>query len=406
MKRMLKILAVCIAAVLLMAQPCAAAFISNSEGTVTAMKFNSDGKFTILQISDPQDDATPRSALLEALERSYELAEPDLIVFTGDMVLGKIAKNKSLEEKYEAIKSAIDAYIKPIEERGIPFAVVFGNHDDQCGVTKAQQVELYQSYKGCVGFNFEDETLDYGTYNLPILDSKGENTAYNLWMIDSAGNGRDGEYYEAVKPETIEWYKQTSDLLKRSNGGNPVYSLMFQHIPVPEIYELLSEASEETEGAVEKNGKYYVLNSSLATGYLGEGPCPCEENFGQLDAIAERGDVSAIVFGHDHVNSFTGTLRGVDLVQSPGISLLSYGSSKARGVRVFEIDENDPENYKTHILTYFDLVPGRISSRVKLLFQADELIPAKITVIALPCLAAVIAAAVSGIKKIRKKKNR
>ncbi|NMP38371.1 MAG: hypothetical protein GX051_09690 [Clostridiales bacterium] len=405
MKRVIKISAVIIAAVLLLLQPCAAAHISDSDGNISALKFNSDGKFTILQISDPQDDGTPRSALLEAMERSYDIVEPDLVVFTGDMVLGKIEKGKSIEVKYAAVKAAIDAYIKPIEERGIPFAVVFGNHDDQCGVTKAQQVEMYRSYKGCIGFNLTDETLDYGTYNIPILDSAGEKTAYNLWMVDSAGNGRDGKYYEYVSENTIGWYTQTSELLKRANGGEPVYSLMFQHIPVPEIYELLNEASADTDGAVEKNGKYYTLNTGLANGYLGEGPCPCEENFGEFDAIVAGGDVSAIIFGHDHVNSFVGTLRGVDIVQTPGISLLSYGDSKARGVRVFEIDENNPKSYSTHTLSYFDLMPGGISSRIKLLFQADEFIPAKIAVIAVPCLAAVVILAVLGIKKLRKKKH-
>ena len=50
------------------------------------LKFGSDGKFTILQISDPQDDHNPAYDLVEFLKLSVDETNPDLIIFTGDIV--------------------------------------------------------------------------------------------------------------------------------------------------------------------------------------------------------------------------------------------------------------------------------------------------------------------------------
>ena len=44
--------------------------------------------------------------------------------------------------------------------------------------------------------------------------------------------------------EQIEWYKETSAKLKEENGGETVNSLVFQHIIVPEIYDVLAKVEE------------------------------------------------------------------------------------------------------------------------------------------------------------------
>ena len=50
--------------------------------------FRSDGTFTILQVSDAQDMHFVRKTMLWMLDRGYELVKPDLVLFTGDNILG------------------------------------------------------------------------------------------------------------------------------------------------------------------------------------------------------------------------------------------------------------------------------------------------------------------------------
>lgn len=336
-----------------------------------------------MQVTDPQDDIKPRRALIKMLNAAYDRVKPDLVVMTGDNMLGKIAKEKSLDEKYRIIEGVIDYLIKPLQDRNISFSVTFGNHDDQCGITKKQQVEIYMRYPNCVGFNFEDVDRGRGTYNIPIYSSDGNKIAYNIWMMESAGRNEAGEYFEYVSEKALNWYKKTSENLKRENDGQLINSLMFQHVAVPEIFELLTEVEKDVKHSVEKNGKHYILNKDKANGFLFEGPCVTQKNFGQLDCVSKQGDVRALVFGHDHINAFKGNLRGVDIIQSPGASFCSYGNS-LRGVSVFVLDKKDTENYENYNISYFDLMGRGLKAKAQYIFSADGLILLRFAVCAFP----------------------
>ena len=52
------------------------------------LRFNKNGKFTILQVSDAQDMHIPRKAMFKMLDKVYDKVSPDLIVLTGDNILG------------------------------------------------------------------------------------------------------------------------------------------------------------------------------------------------------------------------------------------------------------------------------------------------------------------------------
>ena len=51
------------------------------------IKFN-NGKLTILQISDAQDTQWVRKTMLAMLNKACDRVNPDLIIFTGDNILG------------------------------------------------------------------------------------------------------------------------------------------------------------------------------------------------------------------------------------------------------------------------------------------------------------------------------
>lgn len=384
------------------------------------LKFNKNGKFTIIQVADPQDLHFVRHTMIRMLNKAYERVSPDLVVFAGDNILGNHLKDARFgsrvvvhtkEEEYKRMKKAIAHICEPLEERKIPFTMIYGNHDDVNRITKEEQADIYKSYSMCCGLDNPDKSVDVDTFNLPIYSSDGTKKLFNLWMIDSAWHDKEEDRcHEGVKAETVEWYKRVSKELCSENDGKPLPSLMFQHIPMPESLDLLEDCDKSDPLAVPffENGritKYVKLDKTKAEGFLGETICCCHENYGQFEALKEMGDVKAIVYAHDHTNNFIGVHDGIKVIQSSCASFRCYGNH-LRGVRVFEIDEKDPENFNTYFLTYWELCGENLFSKACHLWDADECEEKKLGLLAGFGGAAVVAAGIgAAITFVGRNKN-
>lgn len=318
------------------------------------LRFNEDGTFKIMNISDIQDGTRLMSVTEDFISAAIEAEEPDLIILTGDNIEGKRARSSAKTEK------AIGKFMDIFESYGVPVAIVFGNHDEESGVAKEEQMAVYNQYTCSVSYDDGDALWGCGTYNVPIYSSKdASKVAFNCWLFDSGNRDENGDY-DHVKQDQIDWYKAKSAELKAANGGEVVPSIAFQHIIVPEIFDALEEADSSAEGAVPKYGKYYVLPETAAEGsILGEAPCPSGHNSGEFDAFVECGDVLAVVSGHDHTNSFVVPYKGINITNTPTCGFRSYGDNDSRGIRIFEIDEASPDTYETRIVSYFDLFEGQ-----------------------------------------------
>lgn len=346
------------------------------------LKFNNDGKFTILQVSDAQDMHIPRKAMFKMLDRIYDRVQPDLIVLTGDNILGNhlddspIGNRKNVKTKDWLIKrmrKALGLVLDPIEKRKIPFAFIYGNHDDMNIISKKEQASIYGEYDYCVPYNTDDDSVECDTYNIPIYSSDDEKMKYNIWMLDSAGADENGRpVFGRVQPETIEWYERKSREIRLQNNGH-VMSLMFQHIPIVEIEQFYMPCEENDKGAIKiSDGKFIKLDPSKAKGFAFEIERNDEPDYGQLNALKKCGDVCGLVFGHDHMNCFTGQIDGVNIIQTPGASFRSYGNMISRGTRVFVIDENDTTTFETYTIGYFDIFGKNFRSVMRYIFSADE----------------------------------
>lgn len=306
----------------------------------TTLRFGSDGKFKIVVFADCQDDDKPYQKMIELMEDALDNEKPDVVVFTGDNVVVSSDGN---------FKTGAEKIIQPLIDRDIPYAYTFGNHDDEYGVSKEYMHSVYSSLGTCLTYDADPSLNGFGNCNIPIYSSDGNDIAFNLWIIDSLAYGDGG--YDHVRQDQLDWYKRTSLALEQQ-AGHKVNSIMFQHIALPEIYNLLTESSTGTKTYL---GKKYSKNlNSNATGYLGEFPCPPAVNGGQFDALLERGDVLGVVTGHDHSNSFHGKYMGIGFLQMPGITFQSYGDDNCRGYGVIELDERDTSTYSTHTVTYVE----------------------------------------------------
>lgn len=345
----------------------------SAEGDST-LKFNKDGKFTILNISDIQDGYPINTLTKKYIEDTVDMVKPDLIVLTGDNISGYDVPEK------EQAELAIREFMEIFEERKIKVAAVFGNHDDEeTALTKKEQLAVYESYDcfvGKKGFCIDDRV---GTYNLPIMKSDNSSYGFNLWFTDSGTYNTENDYggYACVYKEQIDWYKKTAAKLRKANDGQVVPSINFQHIIVPEIYDALKEVKLLWFGRIirKKNPlndktRFYTLPQD-AKGQLREYPCPPYYNNGQYDAMLETGDVLATVSGHDHENTFEIDYKGIRIINTPTVGFNAYNDINV-GSRVFVIDENEPESFETYCLTYSDVYPEIDSLfKARILFSID-----------------------------------
>lgn len=364
-----KLIAVLLSAAVLCCA-CVFANAKTSEEADTHLQYGADGKFRIMQISDIQDYFPMKSITKKVLKKVLAEYPVDLIVLTGDNIA-----STTLIKPYARL--AMHQYMSVLEKLGTPVVMVYGNHDDErTTANKAYQMSVYEKYKcfiGCAGEDFGENNL--GTYYVPIYSSADKNKMVNnIWMIDSGTYNDENDLggYGCVTKKQIEWYKTTSERLERENGKK-IPSLMFQHIVIPEIWDALEAHDEQTEGSIGHDGKFYTLPQG-AKGTLGESPCPPNYSNGQFDAVLARGDVMAMFFGHDHVNSYEFNYKGVDIVNTPGIGFRSYNSEE-EGVRLITLDENKPDAYETEIVTYFDLFDRNDPVALNLFLSDSNTVP-------------------------------
>lgn len=330
------------------------------------LRFNSDHKFKIMQIADTQEIPAVSPDTLSLINNALDREKPDLVIFTGDQIKGY---SKKFKKDLAIIESTIDILVEPIAKRNIPFMVTYGNHDAQCGVDNRGQYKFYAKYDNFISGDLRNAD-DVGTADIQIYSSTEDKPVFELYIIDSHGKAKDGTGYAPVDKKQIEWYVSRREQLKAENGDY-LPSLVFQHIPVPEFFDVIKKVPKGTKGAVPAYGahenEYFVLNDETIVegGFMLESPASPDVNTGEFEAMSEKGDVLGIYVGHDHNNSFVVKYKGVDLGYTQGAGFNVYGPGENRGVRIFELDETAPREYKTHTATFKELCGTKIKTPVK-----------------------------------------
>lgn len=393
------------------------------------LRFHHSGKFRVLQVADIQDGPKVAKDTVALIAASLDTVRPDLVVFTGNQTAGydpafagtfrrrrwdpiggdaaadgdAAALAAALEHTRGLVRGAIEQFLDPLVSRGVPFAVTYGNHDSQCGLSNAELDAIYRSFPGCLNPEPADSAsagagadtgasavrstmcgprsllpdqpvfpCAPGAFALPVFGGEDAAPVIGLVVLDSGDYARGGGF-AAPSGETLDFLRRTPVLL----GARP---LVFQHMPLPEYYDLLKPVPATTPYAMQGYRAHadatYVLDDGKVQpgGYLGEGiSCPdSSEEFSILrDGAAGGVGLRAagapafigVVAGHDHRNGFVGHLDGVMLVASPTCGFGSYGPAPAkRATRLIEFDIRHPESPRTQLLEFGELV-GKPSSK-------------------------------------------
>ena len=314
------------------------------------IRFSDDGKFRIMHVTDTHLEEYNLEASVWAIGEACDIEKPDIVIITGDNV-------QNCNDPADT-KKLIDGLMNVFESRNIPVAVTFGNHDSESGAMSREELMAYYNIFSCSVSVDDGEALSgCGTYNIPVVSSDGEKVKFNLWVFDSNDYDDEGNY-SCVQADQVEWYKKKSDELKAANGGEIVYSLAFQHIIVSEVFDGLKKIDSEELFSVRNiyTDEYFVFDPEVVNyGTLMEKPCPGYDNFGQFDAMVEKGDVLGMFTGHDHTNAFGVTYKGIVLSESLSTRYNGDRYSTQYGYRILEIDENDTSVFTSRVVHWYDI---------------------------------------------------
>ena len=328
------------------------------------MRFRKDKTFKIMQITDIQEIPSVSKDTLALMEAALDQEKPDLVIYTGDQISGNSAKFKGAEGK-ATLAATIQKIFEPVISREIPFAVTFGNHDCQCGISNREQYDdIYSKLPGIIG----DQPLELdarGNCRIPVLASDGsEDEKFSIYLFDSGTDAATGGY-EAIDPAILQWYEtKRNEHWKKHGSYTP--SMVFQHIPLREYYEVLKQVPKNTKGAVRAyrthKNEYYVLGDSCGSDdrFLEPASVP-DVNTGEFESLSQYGDVLAVFVGHDHKNNFVGRYQNIDLGFTPSAGFNVYGDRLHRGVRCIVLHEDEPKAYETYVRTYEELVGTHVT---------------------------------------------
>ena len=303
------------------------------------LKKQPDRDFLVLNLTDPQLDneewaeGTRHRRILEhTLAELVERVKPDLITVSGDI---------SWAGEHDAYKHFADL----IDSYQIPWAPVWGNHDDQGGPEEINYVvDLFTSYANCI-YEKGDPAMGNGNYIIRIEENGKPVSA--LVMIDSHDHspwvnpqGETEREWAKLDPVQLVWYREQIEALKAEGCED---SAIILHIPIyayreaaaaafREGFDLKAIKPEESFGHACWNAGY-----EDSFGVMYEGICSYPEDEGMMDLICELGSTRHVVCGHDHVNSFVINYRGVKLIYGLKTGIGCYANDLLNGGTVLRI---------------------------------------------------------------------
>ena len=302
----------------------------------------------ILQLTDPQiiDSSKARTEdRLGSTHKDYWAADkkeercygylreiitntsPDLIIITGDIIYGEFDDNGD---------NMIE-FVKFMESFNIPWAPVFGNHDNESKMGADWQSEQFENAENCLFL--QRELTGNGNYTVGI-EQGGELTRV-FFMLDSNGcgnisaeslaNGHTVSYVGFGKDQ-IDWYTDTAK--KITNVSPKTRFSAAWHIQ-PNVF-LDALALYDTDGTAKVFIDYVENRHDGDFGYIGaklKGEWDIDKSV--FNGLKKLG-FDSIFVGHEHQNSASIVYEGVRLqygMKSSAYDRLNYvdGSGNIEG---------------------------------------------------------------------------
>lgn len=278
-----------------------------------SLRFDNNGDLKIMQLTDIHYRVAKPNHSAESLamiNRMLDREKPDVVMLTGDIVVDSLYR-----EGWSAV-------LTPIVSRNIPFAVTFGNHDDEFGTSRRDLMAYIRTFKGCLNAFVGDSVCFDGA--VAVAGSSDEATKALLYIFDSNAystvKGLEG--YGWFSFGQVNRYLDLSRKFTAANNNKPLPALAFFHIPLVEYRT------------------YCDTDSLVKSGNRGEKECAGALNTGMYAAMKLAGDVFGTFCGHDHNNDYVVDAGGIALVYGRFSGSKNTYTDFEKGVRIIILKED------------------------------------------------------------------
>lgn len=296
------------------------------------LRFREDGTFRILQLTDMHlQQIVGRNATSLALAKDLiEREKPDLIAFTGDI---------SCDGSAQQMVSRLETLLNVVEPFGIPYTYTMGNHetDRHNGQSRHGALAEFLLARPLCIFDPGDAKLGMGNYEVHVYPHDGGGRpAWALYHLD--GHSSHVPYHLAPGVTEIHdawitipqqrWLEDTHKALQRAYGSVP--AILFDHVPLPEYNDV------------------WMFDGVYGDRF--EKVYSPKVNSGLFSRLYELGDFRGVFCGHDHVNSYHGTMLGIMLAYGRCSGYHTYCQPYfKRGGRVIVLGERSGQIEDTYI---------------------------------------------------------
>ena len=282
-----------------------------------ALKINTNRAYKILQLTDMHlgfgifSKKKDRLAL-KAVSQIIKRTKPDLIVITGDSVFPFFPKAGTMNNKRQA-----EIFIRFMDSFGIPYALVYGNHDCEmfARYNKDKLSDVYSSGKYSIFTKGRKDIYGMGNYFINLTDSDGK-VILSLVFLDSNMYGEGGWFYsgfDCIHEDQVDWCMDKLSKLKKENSD--VKAMAFFHIPVNEFKEAYEKMKMGDKAVVYKHGNIGEADDHF-------GIPKFEGTF--FNRAVDNGIIKWMFCGHDHLNTLSLVYKGIQLTYGMSIDYLGY----------------------------------------------------------------------------------
>lgn len=238
------------------------------------------------------------------IRETVTATKPDLILLTGDLVYGEFDDNGA----------SLQALIAEMESFGIPWAPVFGNHENESKMGVDWQCEQLTKAEHCL---FKQRELT-GNGNYTVGIRQGGKVKRVFFMLDSNGCGllsaesrANGHTTTRVGfgSDQIQWYTaRAQDIRKLSPETKLTFAFHIQPAVFGEAYQKYGYVPSQATPSINISE---LCQDGTDFGYLGAGlKSAWDENKYVYEGIKALG-ADSILVGHEHANSASAVYDGI-----------------------------------------------------------------------------------------------
>lgn len=227
------------------------------------------------------DPANKEAYAYSFMREIIKETNPDLIIITGDIIYGEFDDNGNLMREF----------VEFMDSFKIPWAPVFGNHDNESQMGIDWQCRQFEDAKYSIFAR--GDVFGNGNYSIGLR--KNGELKRVVYMMDSNGCGDIGIEH-GFAPDQLEWLESRA----RENKGVPAF-LCF-HIPTLDFLDAWISAGYQTKNDTETEFESYEIGKTVEAknGDFGKKVGGWYDGKNRILPLLKECDIDGVFAGHVH----------------------------------------------------------------------------------------------------------